>query len=772
MTLPVKSTYPERYDTKYELKTVKDSLYSRTTSVIIPYDQNDPETYDWVNGEGVIFLEDVSSWPDSGYVTIYLDGHWDYAINRAVRFHYNSKTDNTTLSGVTLMDGQNLQYLPESSIAIQNVVAENHNYSKDSIINLESYLGSRFTIDTSTLEWFANFYTNNVRVPKAWIEIKPILSNANNFNSNYQSSIICISGDYLTIVDRTSRIQPGFTQNLDQQVEWEFEIGSEGPTSGSGIEARIKISLDTDNEEYVFNITKFRNGQLSEYEERKKTWDKRIHHRFVNQGFHYIRLFVKNEFGEDELMLHNIVNVIEKAPKSLSLNVSGPFTDSSGNSLVRCLSERDQITLKSFLENEDQLRISKYLWDIPNKLSDEIPSAPSLRLTFEVGGIYDIGLKVISVDGSWIGSFLDNAIDVVEKNSVWIGYVSKASGKFTLHEYSPGTDSWKNNGVNFNLSYSYDFIQNDESYYDLSFRNSKGMHAIPLTDTAFLLWAPDERSVNSAQYNSMTNSFINKNTNIRMHNWFTLHMPVFNSSRIYILGGTTDLQNFAALNQQITYYDIDSDSYTTTTQEMILPSDGIGISLSKSFENAQDIIINPSYVPGEPTRKLIKWKTANYAGMGYVLRNSENDILEDMFKFDPSLNLFHTINSNAPFAKTELGMNGLSDGIYIVSNIGDIFRYTTDTNTWTTTTVGATKEYDTIFRQGGGESANDNATLVSGSEARTINSSNTNLYFSYNYSKNAFGKFDSTNLTYSRLGARPNFDGDFSVVTQWDAIVL
>lgn len=774
MTLPQKSTYPIKYDTEYELKTVKDSLYSRITSAIIPYDENDSSTFDWENGKGIIYLQDVSGWPDSGYITIYLNGHWDKAVNRAVRFHYGSKLDSTTLSNVTLMDGQNLKYLPEGSLAIQNVVAENHNFSKDSILNLENYLGERFTDDTSTLEWFANFYTQNVRVPKPWIEIRSIFHDSNISGFSYQNSTTCISGDYLTIVDRTSRIQPGFTDGFDKNVEWEFEIGSEGPSSGYGIEAKINISLDIERKEYVFNITKFRDGLFSSYEERKKLWDRRIHHRFINQGFHYIRLFVKNEFGEDELVLKNIINVIEKAPKNLSINILGPYTDINGNSLVRCRSERDQITINSNLENEDKLRILKYLWDIPYKDSDEIPSAPSLRLTFEAGGFYNIGLKVVSVDSSWIGSFLQNAIDVVEKNSLWIGYASKPSGKFYLHEYSPSTDTWKANSSNFDLDYKYDFVRNEEKYFDLTFRSSKGMHAISLSDNAYLIWAPNERNIKSAQYDAMTNAFTNKNSHIRMHNWFTLYMPVFNSSRIYILGGTTDLQNFTNVNQQITYYDINNDSYVIVTQEFILPSDGSDdvVSLTKSFENAQDFVINPSYKDKQITNKLIKWKRTNYAGFGYILRNSENDILEDMFRFDPSLNLFTNVNSNIPFSKTELGFEGLSDGIYVASNAGDIYRYTTSSNVWTTTTVGAIQEYSSIFRQSGRESTNDNTISVSSSESRTINSSNTNLYFSYDYSLDAFGKFDSTNLTYSRLGTRPKPDGDSSVITQWDAMVL
>ncbi len=774
MTLPQKSKYPVKYDTEYELKTVKDSLYSYITTAIIPYDQNDNSTFDWENGEGVVYLQNVSDWPSSGYFTIYLNGHWGKAINRSVRFHYGNKLDNATLSNVTLMEGQNLKYLPEGSLAIQSVVAENHNYSKDSILNLENYLGERLTEDSSTIEWFANFYTQNVRTPKPWIEIRSIFNDSNISNFSYQSLVTCISGDYLTILDKTSRIQPGFTVGFDREVEWEFEIGSEGPAYGSGIEAKISISLDIDKKEYVFNIVKVRDGQLSSYEERKKTWDRKIHHRFTNQGFHYIKLFVKNEFGSDELVLKNIINVIEKAPKSLSVNVLGPYVDVNKNSLVRCRAERDQITINSNLENEDKLRIIKYLWDIPYKSLDEIPNSSSLRLTFESGGIYSIGLKVISIDSSWIGSFLKNAVDVVEKNSLWISYVSKPSGRFSLHEYSPNTDTWKENGTNFDLEYKYDFIENEDKYFDLTFRNSKGMHAISSSDSAFLIWASNERSVNSAKYNAMTNSFFNNNSHIRMHNWFTLYMPVFNSSRIYILGGITDLKNFNNINQQITYYDINNDSYVTVTQEFILPSDGNDdvVSLTKSFENAQDFVINPSYYNNKIVNKLIKWKRANYAGFGYILRNSENDILEDMFKFDPSLNLFTSINSNIPFSKTELGFEGLSDGIYVVSNKGDIYKYTTSTNTWTTTTAGAVQEYSSIFRQGGGESVNDNAISVSGSESRTINSSNTNLYFSYDYSLDAFGKFNSTNLTYSRLGERPKPDGNFSVVAQWDAMVL
>lgn len=783
MTIPNKSQYPKSYDTEYELKTVVDGLYSRLTSPVVPYNASDSTTYDWENGKGILFLDDTSYWPDSGYATIYLSENHLKADKRACLFHYESK-DNSSLLNVTILPNQSIKYFPEESIVVQNVVAQNHNYNKDAILNLEKYLGNRGTEDSSTIEWFTDFYSKNVRVPKPWLEV-------------YPTNIFV--GEFVTIKDQTTRINPGFEDQQDNSVKWIFNLQ----------EAVIEVSLDNENKEYIFDYQYLDNeGNNISSQERKSTWNGEIRYKFHKSGNKNISLYVENQFGSDQLNLKEIIKVIENIPKQLDIDIYGPESDNASEN-VRCKAIEDQVVISSSLSTfqDTQIAPSGYIWDIPFIDNDLIPSSPYLRLSFDRGGLYDIGLKVITTNDSWIGKFLDNAIDVYEKPSVWIGHSSNTTGNFTLNEYAINGSSWKQTGINYNLDIddilSEATIDNSRNI-SVSVKDSKGFHSISNSEDAYLIWASSIRDLNIAKYNALSNVISQDipEKYLKLYNWYSLYMPVFDSSRIYVLGGITDLNDFSTLNQEISYYDISSKSFSVVTQGFvvqqkedlkILPNgfyvtsdnkvlnenyeeiegynlSGINIdalpvaqSYNESFSDAQDMISNPNSY-------LCRWKISNYSGKGYILRNSDSSLLEDFFSFDPSLNIFSTVNSNVPFSKYEFGFQALNDGIYVISNQGDLYKYDPDSSVWNTTTNTSVSNYTNNFHSSSAASMNPNASLVSGGESRSINSSNSELYFSYDFSYDAFGKFDNQTISFQKLPERPSYDSNLNSAKQWGMI--
>ena len=755
MSLPEISNYPTSYDDETQLKTVVDGLASKTTSVIKPYDEDDSTTYDWENGKGIIDVNDNSLWPESGYITIYLKGHYGKAVDRATLFHYSSKGDNT-FENVIIVPGQDFLYFPEGSEVIQNVVAQNHNYSKDAIIELEKYLGHRGTEDQSTIEWFTEFYVHNVRVPKPWLSL-----NATNV----------FTGEYVVFQEMTTRIKPGFTMDLDSSVEWVFDLGDE---------TMISVSLDTENTEYVFNISyryinplTGKKGEILSKEERKSSWDRSIRHQYSDPGVYDVSLYVKNEFGSDQMLLKEAIKVIENAPEWLTINVNGPHKDVNKNSLTRAKAKLENIEVgcEYDLGKLDQSYSDiKFLWDISFLDSSLVPNTPFLNLAFEAGGMYDIGLKIVAPNGSWLGACEDNAIDIVEKPSVWLAYVSKNSGNLDMNEYSIISNTWKANSSPFNLNYSYEFLEGaTDAGTDLSlaFRNSQGFYSKPNTDEAHLLWAPNKREVDVAKFDSMTNAYSSALSVrlIRFYNWYTLYMPTQYTDRIYVLGGLRDLSDLSIMSQEISYYDIGTEMFVSIEQTFNVPLNQDDPNYTNAFENAQSMIT-------QPRDYLATWKSTNFEGIGYILRDSENGILGDLFSFDPSTNLFNTISTTIPFSRIEVGFDALKDGIYTISNAGDIHKYDPGNNSWSATTLTASDVFSSIFHTNTTDSRNADARVVTGVESRTINSSNVNLYFSFDYGLSSFGKFDASQVAFQQLSERPDYNNDPVLTEQWDMTVF
>ena len=144
------------------------------------------------------------------------------------------------------------------------------------------------------------------------------------------------------------------------------------------------------------------------------------------------------------------------------------------------------------------------------------------------------------------------------------------------------------------------------------------------------------------------------------------------------------------------------------------------------------------------------------------------EVLDNFYSFDPSQNIFNTITSSIPFAKLEFSFEALKDGLYVVSNVGDVFRYDTSSDTWSSTTVTSLQGFIDAFRTTSIDSRDPNAPAVSASESRTINASNNSLYFSYEYGLDAFGKFDVDTVSFQKLSLRPSHQSDTESSVQWD----
>ena len=100
--------------------------------------------------------------------------------------------------------------------------------------------------------------------------------------------------------------------------------------------------------------------------------------------------------------------------------------------------------------------------------------------------------------------------------------------------------------------------------------------------------------------------------------------------------------------------------------------------------------------------------------------------------------------------KTEGQLVPLNSGIFFFNNSGNISAYNTTSNTWETGTSGSggstfrSLQDDTVS----GFDIIDN-TLLAASDGQHV------AYLSYDYSINAFIKFNSIDMTFNRLISRP-----------------
>ena len=734
MSIPKTTNYPYTYDTEYELKTVVDSLHANTIEIIVPYDVTDKGTYNWELGLGIIDLDSTEDWPDSGFISLYLKEHWGQAIDRATLFHYASKEDNRLLE-VTILNGQVIKYFPRGSTAVQNVVAQNHNYNKDAVLALESYLGHRGTDNQSSIEWFTEFFVKNVRKPQAWLSV---------------STNKVLIGDEIIVKDLTTRINPGFTIDKDPTVQWVFQLGD-------GI--KIDISLDAENQEYVFEITKQdNNGIVKTRTVRKKNWDKKIVLAYQNPGVKNMTLTVINEFGEDIIYLEKAIKVLNQPPQNIQIQIQAPNINNA-NDIKRAYAIKDQITILAGHEHFGDDVVVLYDWDFGSSVDKEsIPNSNYLTMNFLFGGVYDIGLKIVTETDAWASAYLQNAIDIVEKPSVWLAYSGMYSGQLAMNEYAIRANTWKQNGLSFDLQMNF-----NTGAADLDFVKNKSMHHVVNTNNAILFWASDQYNMKTALYNSINNIMQNKSERLKLYDWYTLYIPEYNTGQVYIFGGLSDINDIANINQEILFYNIKNDLFTVLQQNFVtetLPPETSNIrSYTEAYFNCQELLENSNST-------VARFKATNYGGKGYVLKTASDNLFNEFYSFDPAENIFASVSTNLPFVKTEIAFESLRDGLYVISNVGDVHKYNTTSDTWTSTTQETSEIYTELFYTNTNLRQDPNASGVFATESMSTNSSNTNLYFSYDYNIESFGRFNLETLSFQKLSARPpeNVSGDVPLV--------
>ena len=751
MTIPTSSNFPESLDNEQNLFLVHDSLRVRLLDDYTPGD-----TSVLIEGD----LEVINKFPPTGLIT--LTEQCSEIDKRALTFYYGSRTSASF---------DDLELLPEFSDVdntkpkritniTMNVVDRHHNHLKNALINSETFLGSKYTNDKGTITGRIKFLEGLVIKPKAWFSV---------------NSDIGLAPLTVKFTNGSLRLGGGRVKQT-----WSFGDGS------------TAVEIITENKaEYLENNT--------------------ISKTFVLPGYYDVTLTVENDYGTSELKFEKFISVKNECPELAVINIKHRSSQNYTEGNLPDVFPKIRTVANSFIDLEvpegknpetpgytfagEMISgdvkadpIVEYTW----KIRDDLPHANSnkTRASFELGGYYDIDLRVDTLYGSYRITRYNDSIDVVEKTNLWLfnfqpnSKNSDGSGVVEAYEFGLNSETFKKLGnQTLNVTRSNSFLSNsplsygrvnsegqdvdNDPYYVGTYSRAKKefernvefvkIGSIDSGDrgNSLMFWASggsviDDKNVVMKKYNAFNDTYESLTSiSNRPWNWCSFSSA---EKAYFLFGNDSNIvqgQN-SAYGQRL--------DYDLLTQTSASP-----VSLeSSNFENgAIELLEHPSYFneDGVATNGYFAtYRTAWKNQSGYILRNSSvNEFfrLNDFYRTNGSLSSPFNSLTKLPDVigsiKTEGELVTLSNGIFLFNNSGEICAWNDTTLTWE---VGRTNATSLSFR-----SMQDTSTSGFDDKSKTLLAASDGdraAYLSYDYSNKAFIKFNATDLTFSTTKFRPS----------------
>lgn len=751
MTIPKSTLYPSEYDSDNNLFLVKDALRVRLLEDYKPGDKSI-----LVEGDEEV----IRRFPPSGVIT--LTEQCSDIDFRAVSLHYSSRTTGSFDGLELLPEFRDFDSVKPKRITnvTMNVVAMHHNHLKDSLVAIQSFLGTKNSTERDDLTGRIRYLERLAFKPRAW------------FTVDFQ---VGLSPLKLVFSNESIRMGSGRVRQV-----WDFGEGE-------------PVEVVTDDEEELKSFSGTVGGVEFKGTKVSKTYS--------SPGVYTVSLRVENEWGESEVEFKNLITVKTESPDKANIQINHRSTqlyvdgDFGAGVLPKIRSVANSFLDFEVKSGEDPSRpgytyagepllagssstsgridpIVEYTWNLGDDLPH--PNSSVARASYSLGGLYDIILRVDTSFGSYRITKYEGSVDIVEARNLWLFNFSSmnpdGSGSIKAYEFGLNSETFKSLG---NQTLSVDRSNGFLAPYGslpynsgtlgrakAEFRRNAGFVPAGAASSgnrgnSVVFWAKGGTSVDSNQidlfrYNAFEDNYTTLNPITgRPWNWVALNSP----EKSYFLFGHS---GSASLNQNSSFafrtdYDLSSQSASGMTP--------LGFS---SFENGADNLLqHPSYFdPGTGLATngyFATYRSAWKDSSGYILRNSAvNEFfrLSSFYRTNGSLGSpFNTITRLPDITgsiKVEGQLVSMDNGIFMFNNSGEICAWNDTTLTWE---VGRAGSSSLTFRsvQDTNSSGFDDATntMLAASDGNRM------AYISYDYSNRAFVKFNGLDLTFSTTRYRP-----------------
>jgi PKD repeat protein len=721
--IPTGSNFPDDLDTNVNLFLAHDAL---RVSLVEDYEPGDKS----ISVNGIM----MSRFPLTGFITL-TEQCTEPAENRAISFFYNSRTD-FSFDELELLSGFTDTAKPKSLTNVtQNVMAEHHNSIKDALIAVQEFCGIKGTVDLkplgTTMEGRLNFLRKLVLKPKAWFSVSKRIG----------------------VVPLRTKFTDLSFRNPTKFI-WDF---GDNTTSSvvSAVVSAISIAPNISN----VLVNDLDGGDIEKI--------------YYNPGIYSVKLTVSNEFGEDTIILPDLINARIAAPDEAVIStyadlhqtitsvdpVEEPFIYE--HLLPGIINSRTGTFIElTVVDNGEQINdpVLSYTW----KLNDDLThaSANNTRASYSVGGYYDIKVRVDTKFGAYRITTIEDGINIIERENLFLvafdanSVNSSVTKNAYAYEFGLISETFKTkNRVSTPIKKDYRFLDTGSTEYDRQKREFLSNNSFAQRGTVFsgdngtalMYWA--EGAGPSTPASAQTIRFLEYegfNDIWRTPNGFTINRPwnwvgINSPSNIYILLGGTN-SGGAATNQSRLNVELVGMTNSSTTL--------IGSNYKNGAEELMYNVDNGNFSVYRSTYK---------DGNGYIIRNDGVGNffrLKSFYKTEGTavdgLNSIRKLADISGTVKMEGQLVSLANGIYFFNNSGEIAVYSPVTNVWT---VGGPGANSPSFR-----SLQDTSVSTFDSTSNTlfaVSDNDRRAYLSYDYSTKAFIKFTESDLTFNTLPSRP-----------------
>lgn len=697
MTIPAASNFPDSLDTDLELLLVHDALRVRLLE-----DYNPGDTVIYIDGDNSLF-------PPTGHIT--LTDQCNEPSVRAITFFYGSKTSSTF---------EELELLPEftdtakpkrQTNVTMNVTAASHNAIKDALIAIETFVGVRGTTDTkplgATMEGRLNFLRKLVLRPRAWFS-----------------------------VDRTVGVVPLRVRFTDRSFRnptsyaWTFGDGSGSNTSVISTVSGV------------------------------------IEHVYYEPGMYSVVLDVENEFGTDSVTFPSLINARTVAPDEAVVSITeGAYQQIVETEdpylLTHLLPGTIKAKANTFIDltvTDDGEQASDPVVNYTWKLGDDLTHSDSAKTkaSYSIGGVYDIKVRVDTRFGSYRTTTLRNAIEVVEKENLFLATFDPGQTGVTqtasAYEFGLLSETFKtSNRSSLSVTRDYNFLDGGDASYEQQkreFLRNNGLTNRTNTfsgdnGTALAYWSEGgttgsslaSQNVRLIEYEGFTDIWRTPLSFLvdRPWNWVSMDSP----SALYFLFGATGGSDTNDTRTMIDFVSLGRTDTSLTTS---------------NFKNGGDELLT-----NVGSEDFSVYRSTWSGNNGYFVRNSDTGTFFRISSFyrtegvltDPLLYI-RKLTDVPGGAKLEGRLVTMTQGIYLFNNSGEIAVYSPTTSVWA---VGGPGVNSPSFR-----SLQDSSVAGFDSESNTLlatSDDDRRAYLSYDYSENVFLRFNEADLTFVTLTPRP-----------------